>query len=195
MIKGSSTRRAAHPIHPLFVDRWSARAMSGEPLTPAELLPLFEAARWAPSAHNFQPWRMLYALRDTPHWQRFFDLLNPSNQVWAQRGGALVLFIARQHFDNGKPCLTHSYDAGAAWLSFALQAFVNGLAVHGLQGFDYARARIELAVPEAFSVEAMAVVGRPGDEAQLPEELRRRETPNDRRPLAQTICEGVYSLG
>ncbi len=195
MIKGSSTRRAAHPIHPLFVDRWSARAMSGEPLTPAELMPLFEAARWAPSAHNFQPWRMLYALRGTPHWQRFFDLLNPSNQVWAQRGGALVLFIARHHFDNGKPCPTHSYDAGAAWLSFALQAFANGLAVHGLQGFDYARARIELAVPEAFSVEAMAVVGRPGEPAQLPEDLQRREAPNDRRPLAQTVCEGGYSLG
>jgi nitroreductase len=168
--------------------------MSGEALSAAELMPLFEAARWAPSAHNFQPWRMLYALRGTPHWQRFLDLLNPSNQLWAQRGGALVLFIARRHFDNGKPCITHSYDAGAAWLSFALQASVNGLAVHGLQGFDYERARRELAVPDAFSVEAMAVVGRPGEKGQLPEELQKRETPNDRRPLSQTVCEGTYAL-
>lgn len=195
MIPGSSVRRAAHPIHPLFVDRWSARAMSGEPLTASELLPLFEAARWAPSAHNFQPWRMLYALRGTPHWQRFFDLLNPSNQVWAARGGALVLFIARRHYDNGKPCPTHAYDAGAAWFGFALQAFANGFAVHGLQGFDYERARRELSVPEDFSVEAMAVVGHPGDKAQLSEELQRRETPSDRRPLSQTVCEGAYSLG
>ena len=195
MINGSSVRRAAHPIERIFVDRWSARAMSGEPLTAAELLPLFEAARWAPSAHNFQPWRMLYALRGTPHWPRFLDLLNPSNQVWAQRGGALVLFIARRNYDNGKPCPTHSYDAGAAWLGFALQAFASGFAVHGLQGFDYQRARLELAVPEAFSVEAMAVVGRPGDTTQLSEELQRRESPNDRRPLVQTVCEGPYSLG
>jgi nitroreductase len=195
MINGSSVRRTAHPVHPIFVDRWSARAMSGEPLTATELLRLFEAARWAPSAHNFQPWRMLYALRGTPHWPRFFDLLNPSNQVWAQRGGALVLFISRHHYDNGKPCPTHSYDAGAAWLSFALQAFASGFAVHGLQGFDYQRARLELAVPEAFNVEAMAVVGRPGDAAQLSEELQRRESPNDRRPLVQTVCEGPYSLG
>lgn len=195
MIPGSNVRRAAHPVHPIFVDRWSARAMSGAPLTATELLPLFEAARWAPSSHNFQPWRMLYALRDTPHWQRFFDLLNPSNQAWAARGGALVLFIARRHYDNGKPCPTHSYDTGAAWFGFALQAFANGFAVHGLQGFDYERARRELAVPEDFSVEAMAVVGRPGDKAQLSEELQRREAPNDRRPLAQTVCEGPYALG
>jgi nitroreductase len=195
MIKGSSVRRAAYPVDAIFLDRWSARAMSGEALSAAELMPLFEAARWAPSSHNFQPWRMLYALRDTPHWPRFFGLLNPGNQIWAHRGGALVLFIARRHYDNGKPCFTRSYDAGAAWQNFALQAVRNGLAVHGLQGFDYERARSELVVPEAFSVEAMAVVGRPGDKALLSEELQRRETPNDRRPLAQTVCEGPYALG
>ena len=194
MIPGSSVRHAAHAIHPMFVDRWSARAMSGEPLTTGELMPLFEAARWAPSAHNFQPWRMLYALRGTPHWTRFFELLNPGNQLWAQRGGALVLFIARRHYENGKPCPTHSYDAGAAWLSFALQAFASGFAVHGLQGFDYERARRELGVPETFSVEAMAVVGKPGNKVLLPEDLQRRESPNDRRPLAQTVCEGPYAL-
>ncbi len=194
MIKGSSVRRAAYPIDSIFLDRWSARAMSGEALTLGELLPLFEAARWAPSSHNFQPWRMLYALRGTPHWQRFFDLLNPGNRVWAQRGGALVLFIGRKLHDNGKPCNTRSYDVGAAWENFALQAVRSGLAVHGLQGFDYERARVELAVPDAFNVEAMAVVGRPGDKSQLSEDLQRRETPNDRRPLAQTVCEGPYSL-
>jgi len=194
MIKGSSVRRAAYPIDSIFLDRWSARAMSGEALTLDELLPLFEAARWAPSSHNFQPWRMLYALRGTPHWQRFFDLLNPGNQIWAHRGGALVLFIGRKLQDNGKPCNTRSYDVGAAWENFALQAVRSGLAVHGLQGFDYERARVELAVPDAFNVEAMAVVGRPGDKSQLSEDLQRRETPNDRRPLAQTVCEGPYSL-
>jgi nitroreductase len=195
MIKGSSVRHAAHPIDAIFIDRWSARAMSGEALTAAELMPLFEAARWAPSSHNFQPWRMLYALRGTSHWERFLDLLNPGNQIWAHRGGALVLFISRKSYDNGKPCITHSYDVGAAWENFALQAARAGLAVHGLQGFDYDRARVELAVPDAFSVEAMAVVGRPGDKSQLSEDLQRREAPNDRRPLSQTVCEGPYSLG
>lgn len=195
IIKGSSKRTATHPIEPIFIDRWSARAMSGAPLTPEELMPLFEAARWAPSAHNFQPWRMLYALRDTPHWDTFFNLLKPGNQIWAHRGGALVMFIARHTYDTGKPCGTHSYDTGAAWQNFALQAAHDGFAIHGLEGFDYERARIDLAIPEAFKIEAMAVIGHHGDKDELSEKLQERERPSDRRPLEETVCEGPYSLG
>ena len=195
MIRGSTRRRTAHPVDPLFPDRWSPRAMSGEALTQAELLTLLEAARWAPSSMNFQPWRFLYALRDTDFWPAFLDLLVPANRAWAERAGALVLFISRTHFDgDGRPCITHSYDTGAAWQNLALQGTLSNLVVHGIQGFDYQRARRVLRVPEAYAIEAMAVIGRPGNPADLGDALRAREQPSDRRPLAQIACEGPFNL-
>jgi nitroreductase len=195
IIKGSETRRADHPIDKLFLDRWSPRAMSGESIPEAELMTLFEAARWAPSSFNNQPWRILYARRDTENWPVFFDLLADSNKVWAQRAAALVLFISKTTFDhNGKPSVTHSYDTGAAWANLALQGTISGLVVHGMQGFDYARARSALKIPEEYQVEAMAAVGMPAPIDILPENLQQRETPSDRRNLDQTICEGVFRL-
>lgn len=194
MIKGSTIRKADWPIDPLFVDRWSPRSMTGAPLAREELMPLLEAARWAPSSGNFQPWRMLYALRDTPHWETFLALLNEGNRTWGRHAGAIVLFISMMEREGGKPSLTHSYDTGAAWQNFALQAFRSNLAVHGIQGFDYARAREVLKIPDVYRLEAMALVGHPGEKSALPEPLQLREKPNDRRPLAQTVCEGLFSL-
>lgn len=194
MIKGSSRRQREHEVDPQFLDRWSGRAFSGEPLGETELLTLFEAARWAPSSSNFQPWRFLYARRDGDFWTAFLDLLVPGNRRWAERAGALVLVISRLQFDDQRPCITHSYDSGAAWQSLALQASLSGIVAHGIQGFDYERARRVLRVPAQFAVEAMIVLGKPAPPEVLPEDLQRRETPSDRRPLAQTICEGPYSL-
>lgn len=194
MIKGSQKRRADHPVDPIFMDRWSPRAMSGEEISTEVLLTLLEAARWAPSSSNNQPWRVLYATRDSCHWPLFFDLLVDSNKVWCVNAAALLVFISKTTFENGKPCRTHSYDSGAAWMSLALQGSMLGLVVHGMQGFDYERARTVLNIPEEFQVEAMAAVGRPGRSEQLPEQLQARETPNDRRPLTQSICEGPFSL-
>jgi hypothetical protein len=121
-------------------------------------------------------------------------LLNEGNRHWAQHGGALVLFISRNTFDDGRPSVTHAFDTGAAWENFALQASERDLVVHGMQGFDYRRARTELAIPPDFELHAMAVVGKPGDAALLPENLRSRERPNDRRPVSQTVCEGLFSF-
>ncbi len=195
MIKGSEHRKATYPIDQLFLDRWSSRAMSGVALSEAELMTLFEAARWAPSSGNFQPWRFLYARRDTDFWPAFLDLLNPGNRTWAERAGALALVISRTHFDtDGRPFPTHSYDTGAAWQNLALQASLSNLVAHGIAGFDYERARRVLRVPAAFAVEAMIVIGKRGDAAQLGESLQKRELPNDRRPLAESVCEGPFSL-
>jgi nitroreductase len=195
MIKGSDYRQAEHPIQPLFLDRWSPRALSGAALSEAELKPLFEAARWAPSCGNFQPWRFLYARRDTDFWPAFLELLTPRNREWAQRAGALVLVISRTHYDgDGQPCVTHSFDTGAAWENLALQASLSGLVAHGIRGFDYERARRVLRVPAAYAVEAMVVIGKPGNKAELSESLQQRELPNARRPLAATVCEGPFSL-
>jgi nitroreductase len=194
-INASESRRAEHPVDEIFIDRWSPRAMSGEELTEEELLTLFEAARWAPSSYNNQPWRIMYARRGTEHWQTFFDLLVEGNRAWAKDAAALILFASKETFDfNGKPYPTHSFDTGAAWENLALQGALKGLVVHGMQGFDYERARTALGIPEGFRVEAMAAVGRPGDPAQLPEPVREREKPSDRKPLAETVCEGPFSF-
>jgi nitroreductase len=193
MIKGSEKRKADHPIDDIFLNRWSPRAMTGEPISEEELMVLFEAARWAPSSYNNQPWRFLYARRDSVHWQTFFGLLVEFNQSWAKNASALVLFISATHFEfNGEPSVTHTFDTGAAWENLALQGSLRGLVVHGMQGFDFERARITLNIPAEFAVEAMAAVGRPADPETLPEKLREKETPSDRRKLDQTICEGPF---
>ncbi len=192
MIKGSEKRRAGHPIGLVFVDRWSPRAMSGEEIPKEELLTLFEAARWAPSSMNNQPWRILYVSRGTAQWPLFLDLLVESNKVWCVNAAALAVLISKTTFENGKPCRTHSYDCGAAWMSLALQGSMMDLVVHGMQGFDYERARTALNIPDDCQVEAMAAIGRPGPIDGLPEALQVRETPGDRRSLEQTICEGAF---
>ena len=142
--------------------------MSGEALGDAELMTLFEAAHWAPSSGNSQPWRFLYARRDTEHWPLFFDLLNEGNKTWCHRAAALLVFISRTtREESGRALVTHSYDTGAAWMSLALQGWLKGLVVHGMAGFDYARARTTLNVPDDFTVEAMAAIGRIGPKEDL----------------------------
>ena len=133
MIPGSDVRKADHAIDKLFLDRWSPRAMSGEQISEAELMVLFEAARWAPSSYNNQPWRILYARRGTQHWQAFFDLMVPQNQAWTKNAAALLVFTSKTTFDfNGKPYPTHSFDTGAAWENLALQCWLKGYVVHGM---------------------------------------------------------------
>jgi nitroreductase len=195
MIKGSEVRKTDFPIEPLLVDRWSPRAMSGEEISQDELMGLFEAARWAPSSFNAQQWRALYARRNTDHWPVFFDLLVDANKSWAKSAAVLVLFISRKRFEyNDEPSITHSYDTGAAWENFALQGFRQGLVVHGMEGFDYERARSELRIPEEYSVEAMAAIGRPAPKEVLPEKLQAREAPTDRRKVEQSVREGVFNF-
>ena len=188
-----NNRVVDHSVLPIFPQRWSPRAMSGETVTEEELNTLFEAARWAPSAYNNQPWRFLYARRDTADWNLFFDLLVEPNKVWCKNAGALLVILSKTTFDfNGKPSRTHSYDAGAAWGYFALQGSASGLVVHGMQGFDYDRARTVLAVPDDYQVEAMAAVGRPGRKEDLPEDLQKREAPSDRKKVDRIAWEGKF---
>ena len=167
--------------------------MSGEAIPQAELDVLFEAARWAPSAGNTHPWRILYAHRDSEHWPLFFDLLVERNRMWCRNAAALLLFISRKtNEQTGRALVTHSYDTGAAWENLALQGTLRGLVVHGMAGFDYARARTTLNVPDNFDVAAMAAVGRPGPLTVLPEDFQARESPNTRRPIAEVVFEGPY---
>lgn len=185
-------RSSALPIDPLFLRRWSPRAMSGAPLTRDQLLPLLEAARWAPSAGNGQPWRFAYALAGTPHFDRYLATLVPGNREWCLRAGALVLVCAKVVRDDGKPSPTAPFDAGAAWMSLALQGTLSGLVVHAMAGYDKEAARAEAALPAGLDPQAMVAVGHPGPVEELPEKLREREVPSDRLPLEALLVEGRY---
>jgi nitroreductase len=185
-------RHADYPIEPLILNRWSPRAMSGEPVTAAQLLPLLEAARWAPSGGNGQPWRFVYALRDDAAFPAFFDLLVKGNRPWCERAGALLVVLSRTHREDGKPIGTHSFDAGAAWMALALQGSAAGLVVHGMAGFDYARAATLVAAPADMAVEAMIAVGHPGDVSLLAPDLQARETPSGRMPVTDFSFAGRF---
>ena len=195
-INGSETRKPEYPIDKRFLDRWSPRAFAAEPLSDADLFPLFEAAKWAPSSFNAQPWRFLYAHRDTENWRLFLALLVEGNQSWAKNAAVLVVIISRMTFErDNEPSRTHTLDAGAAWGYLTLQGAMRGLAVHGMEGFDYDRARRDLQVPDDYEVHAMAAIGRPGRKSDLPPNLQEREKPNDRKKLAEIICEGKFGFG
>lgn len=179
-------RKAAYPILPILLNRHSSRALSGELVSDEELNTLFEAARWAASSFNEQPWRYVYAMKGDVEWQKFFDLLLPANQVWAKAASVLIIVLSDKNFSfNGTFSPTHSYDTGAAGQNMALQGFAMGLIVHAIGGFDFARARDLLTVPDQYAVEAMIAVGRPGSVSELPEKLQQREVLTDRKPLAE----------
>jgi len=186
-------RTPNYPIEPYILNRWSPRAMSGEEMSDEELMTLFEAARWAPSSYNNQPWRFIYARRETQHWQTFFDLLGEFNQSWCKNASALVVVAARKTFEyNGKPSVTHAFDTGSAWENLAIQATATGYVAHGMEGFDYQAAASTLHVPDDHVVLAMIAIGKPGKKEDLPEDLQKDEQPNDRRPLGEIVMEGTF---
>jgi nitroreductase len=190
-------RSTDYPIDPWFLERWSPRAFTAEQISEYDLLTILDAARWAPSCFNSQPWRFIYARRDTEHWPKLLGLLTESNQLWARNAAALMILVSKTTMPargGGKerPSWSHSFDAGAAWGCLALQAQRSGWAAHGMAGFDKERAVSELGVPEGYRVEAAIAIGRPGDKALLPESLQAREQPSDRVPLAQLVGEGHF---
>lgn len=186
-------RKNDYSIHPLIINRWSPRSMTGEEMSKEELMPLFEAARWAPSSYGNQPWRFLYARKNTPSWPLFFELMGDFNKGWAKNASALVLVISGKNFaHNGKPSRTHSFDAGAAWVSMALEGAGRGLVMHGMEGFDYERAKKDLSIPDDYQVEALVAIGKRAPPENLPEELQKREAPSGRKPLNEIAIEGKF---
>ena len=188
-------RSSALPIDPIFIDRWSPRGFSDAEIAPVTLDTLFEAARWAPSAFNSQPWRFLYARRGDAHWQGFLELLIPFNRSWAQHAAVLVFVVSLSRTtqpgtDKIVDLYSHSFDAGAAWANLALQASRIGLAAHGMSGFDHDAAPGVLNLPDDHRVEAAVAIGMPGDASQLSESLAARERPSERTPLEHMVFNG-----
>ena len=190
-------RTATHPIDSLFLQRWSPRAFDGSKLSDAELFTILEAARWAPSSFNHQPWRFIYAHRESPDWERFVGLLMPFNAMWARHAAVLLFILSDTMIQLPRDAAqsvshSHSFDAGAAWAFMALQATRMGISTHGMAGVDFARARKELSVPESFRIETAIAIGRAGDKSKLPPEMHAREAPNGRRDLAESVMEGRF---
>ncbi len=196
----SAPRTPDHPIDPLFTNRWSPRAFAGTAIPEPALLSLLEAARWAPSAYNAQPWRFVYARRDTAAWAPIFGSLVEFNQGWAQHAAALVIVISAEQAvfpgaEAAAPNASHAFDAGAAWASLAFQATLSGWAAHAMAGFDAEALQSAIGLPEGYVIHAVVAIGRPGDKAALPEYLQAMEQPSGRKPLGALAAEGRFGSG
>ncbi|MBC5793463.1 MAG: nitroreductase family protein [Nanohaloarchaea archaeon] len=188
-------RDTEYEIDPIFPARWSPRSMKPVELDEEDFMPLFEAARWAPSSYNNQSWRFIYAKRGTEEWEEFLDLLSDFNRSWAEKGSVLVVVASKTTFDhNGEESRTHSFDTGAAWENLALEGARRELVVHGMQGFDYEEAREKLGVPEEFEIEAMVAIGKRAPREELNEEMKEREQVSGRKPLDETVSEGSFKF-
>jgi nitroreductase len=177
-------------VHPMFVERWSPRAFTAAPVPPEDLRALFEAARWAPSAANEQPWRFVYA--STPEERAtVLPTLLPMNRAWAEHAPVLALLFARKHFAqdgpfHGAPNSSAQFDAGAAWMSLALQAHLLGLSTHAMGGIDRAEAHRRLGVSsEEYDAVVAIAIGYRAAPSSLAEPLASREVPSPRRPQSE----------
>ena len=191
-------RAVTRAVEPLFLDRWSPRAFDASSIGKDDLDTIFDAARWAPSAYNYQPWRFLYATRDGEDWTRFLGLLLPFNRTWAQNASVLLFIlsdtlIAAPGSEDYRPAYSNSFDAGAAWALLALQARRLGYHSHGMIGIDFEKARDELVIPDRFRIEAAIAIGRIGDRSVLPEALQGREAPSGRKDIPEFATAGNFS--
>ena len=184
-----------YPIHDLLRQRWSSRAFDDRPIEPEKLRSLCEAARWAPSSNNEQPWRFIVANKDyETEWNRLLACLVEGNRKWAYRAPVLILSVASLNFEDESTPNRHAfYDTGMAVENLVLQATALGLSAHQMAGFDVEKARADLKIPSGYEPVAMIAVGYPGDLASLPDRLRERELqPRSRRPISEWTFSGQW---
>lgn len=182
-------------VHDLIAERQSPLAYSNRPVEPKELRSLLEAARWAASSYNQQPWHFVVATKDEPReYGRLLGLLAPANALWAKDAPVLILTVAKLTYDaNGAPNRHALHDVGQATAHLALQATALGLGVHQMGGFDAERAREEFSIPEGYEPVAVIAVGYPGDPEDLPGGLRSRaKAPRTRRELVEFVFTGRW---
>lgn len=184
-------RQAEYEVDPMFINRWSPRSFTDQPVPDDVLFSLLEAARWAPSGSNVQPWRFIIA-RSEEDRKRFYSFIAPGNRIWCEKAPVLVLILSRTLNNQDEPLGSHAFDAGAAWGFLALQALKKGLITHAMAGFSAEQARRELKVPEEYDLHAVIAIGFQGEKEQLPEAYQEREVPSDRRPLSESLFEGRF---
>ena len=182
-------------VHELILARWSPRSFSDRPVSTHDLLVLLDAARWAASSYNEQPWRFIVARNsDGELYDRILGLLAPFNQLWAKSAPVLLIAVAKRHFThNGSSNLHSMHDTGAALAQLALQATAIGLHTHGMAGFDRDRAQVELNIPEEFEPVTAVALGYAGSPDLLPEPYKERElSPRQRKPLNDIVFGGRW---
>ena len=190
-------RTPDHPVDPAFPARWSPRSFTEEPMPEADLLTILEAARWAPSAPNTQPWRFVHARRGSAAFGAITGGLSGANPEWAPNAAAYVVVVAATGMidpeGNPKPLKWAEYDTGAAGLAILLQAERLGYRGHPMGGFSAAHLHDALAIPvDGYRIMAVIALGRQGAVETLPEKHRAREVPGPRRPLAELAFEGRF---
>ena len=164
------------PILEVIQKRRSRRAYADKPVEPEKIESLFEAARWAPSSVNEQPWIYIYATKDQPLWTRIFDALHDGNKIWVKTVPLLIVSLARKNFiRNYRPNGSARYDLGAANAFLSLQATHLGLNVHQMGGFDAEKIKYNLNIPDNYEPVVIMAIGYPGDAELLPENLKLRE--------------------
>lgn len=183
------------PVHQLIIDRWSPRAFSERPVPADVLRSLFEAARWAPSSNNEQPWAYIVATHDDhENFAKMLSVLVEFNANWAKSAPVLALAVAQLNFaKNNAPNRNAQYDTGAATALLSVEATARGLAVHQMAGFDPAKAREVFAIPAGWEAIAAIAIGYPGDPNSLPQPLKDRElAPRTRKPLSEFVMAGHW---
>ena len=181
---------AGHPIHELLARRWSPHAFAERTVEREKLASLLEAARWAPSSYNEQPWAFIVATKDEPEeYARLLGCLVEGNQAWAKSAPVLMLSVAKLNFDRGgKPNAHAWHDVGLAAMSLVVQATSLGLWVHQMAGIEPEKARELYGIPEGWQPVAGLALGYYGDASSLPDRLRQRETaPRSRKPLESFV--------
>ncbi|MFQ5745502.1 MAG: nitroreductase family protein [Acidobacteriota bacterium] len=184
-----------YPVNELIKRRWSPRAFADRPVERGKLYSLFEAARWAASSFNEQPWSFLVATKaESTRYVRLLDCLVEGNREWAKNAPLLMLSVARLDFErNGKPNRHAYHDVGLAMANLIFQATDCGLFAHQMAGFDVDRARESLEIPDGYDPVAMVALGYPGDVGTLPESLEQRErAPRTRKALADFVFSGTW---
>jgi nitroreductase len=180
----------SHELHPLLQRRWSPRAFSAQPVEEEKLLTLLEAARWAASANNVQPWRFIYAAKEqVERYSKLFECLNERNQSWAKNAPALIMTLVKTHFEqSGQPNKWALHDLGLAVGNLTTQASALDLYVHNMAGFSVERARELFNLPPGLDPVTMIAVGYLGDPEQLSESHKARElAQQERKPLEELI--------
>lgn len=185
-----------YPIHKLIERRWSPRAFSSEPISEEVLYSLFEAARWAPSSYNDQPWYFIVGRKDsdTETYEKVFDSLMEGNQAWADTAPVLGISVARKNFEyNGEPNRHAMHDVGLAMQNLVIQAMDHELFVHQMAGFSTETARDHFNIPQDHEPVAAFAIGRPGEPGDLPEELREQEkSERSRKAVEEFVFTGDW---
>lgn len=189
-------RQPDHPVAPQFLQRWSPRSFTDRALTEGEVMSLLEAARWAPSASNHQPWRLVWARRGEAAFDTLHACLTGNNLTWAGKAGALFVVVSKDTVTNREGAevanRTAGFDTGAAWMSLALQAQAMGLIAHAMGGFDREKLAAAVHLPEGHTLQCVVAVGEHGPADALPEDLQAREKPSARKPLSETASHGRF---